>query len=74
MNQKEADLLEQIDLLDSAPKEVVGIGGVRISRELRRLMDMGVVKVSLEGDQVKIRATPPGKILMNTVRGFRGRI
>lgn len=69
-----ADMLEQIDILDSAPRESVGMGGIRIGKELRRLIDAGAVKVSLEGGKVKVTTTPVGRNVLAGFRSLRGRI
>lgn len=68
------DLYEQIDLLDSAPREAVGIGAVRIGKELRRLMELGLVTVSIVGDQVQVKTTKQGAAFTSFMRGHRGRI
>lgn len=63
---------EQLDLLDNAPREVVGMGGHRVGKSLRRLLDSGIVTMeAIEGGGIKVLATEEGRKFLSLIRAHR---
>lgn len=62
---------EQVDLLDSAPRERVGDGGIRCGKTLRTLIQAGVLELRPDG---QITVTENGRRFLAALRNTRGRI
>ncbi len=63
---------EQLDFLDEAGPVQVGIGGHRVGKSLRRLIDMAVVTLEpTEGGEVRIKATDEGRRILAVLRAHR---
>ena len=63
---------EQLDLLDAAAPDQVGAGAMRMGKNLRRLVDGGVVAVAFtEGGVRKITVTSQGRAFLSLLRGHR---